>query len=140
MDNALDTGSGTIRGRALVENPHGFLTPGMFGHMRRFATHSTDAMLIPDQAVVNDQTRQIAYVVATDGVVQQRTLEVGQLLQGMREIRSGLAATDQVIISGVQRARPGRKVVAKTAPMSAFPSGVSRGENGRLELPSGGAR
>ena len=140
LDNAMDTSSGTIRGRALVDNPKGFLTPGMFGHMRRFAAHSTDAMLIPDQAVVNDQTRQIAYVVDADGIVGQRTLEVGQLIQGMREIRAGLAPTERVIISGVQRARPGRKVDAKPAPMSAFPSGISRGENGRLELPSGGAR
>ncbi len=140
LDNALDTSSGTIRGRALVGNPTGFLTPGMFGHMRRFASHPTDAMLIPDQAVVNDQTRQIAYVVNTDGVVGVRTLEVGQLIQGMREIRSGLASTDRVIISGVQRARPGSKVDAKPAPMSAFPTGISLGENGRLQMPAGGAR
>jgi RND family efflux transporter MFP subunit len=140
LDNALDTSSGTIRGRALVANPTGFLTPGMFGHMRRFAAHGTEALLIPDQAVVNDQTRQIAYVVTPDGVVQQRTLEVGQLIDGMREIRAGLAPTDRVIISGVQRARPGRKVRATTAPMSAFPSGISLGENGHMELPKGGAR
>jgi RND family efflux transporter MFP subunit len=140
LDNALDTSSGTIRGRALVENPTGFLTPGMFGHMRRFASHPTDAMLIPDQAVVNDQTRQIAYVVNADGIVGVRTLEVGQLIQGMREIRGGLASTDRVIISGVQRARPGGKVDAKPAPMSAFPTGISLGENGRLQMPVGGAR
>jgi RND family efflux transporter MFP subunit len=135
LDNALDNGSGTIRGRALVENPAGFLTPGMFGHMRLFAEHSADAMLIPDQAVVNDQTRQIAYVVAADGTVGQRTLEVGQLVNGMREIRAGLAPTERVIIEGVQRAHPGRKVDARPAPMSAFPSGISLGENGRLQLP-----
>jgi RND family efflux transporter MFP subunit len=140
LDNALDSSSGTIRGRALVENPSGFLTPGMFGHMRRFASHPTDAMLIPDQAVVNDQTRQIAYVVDADGIVGQRTLEVGQLIQGMREIRAGLTPKDRVIISGVQRARPGSKVDAKPAPMSAFPSGISLGENGRLQMPDGGTR
>jgi hypothetical protein len=111
----------------------------MFGHMRRFASHPTDAMLIPDQAVVNDQTRQIAYVVNADGVVGVRTLEIGQLIDGMREVRSGLAANDRVIISGVQRARPGNKVDAKAAPMSAFPTGVSLGENGRLQMPAGGA-
>ena len=137
LDNALDTGSGTIRGRALVDNPDGFLTPGMFGHMRRFASRPTDAMLIPDQAVVNDQTRQIAYVVGTDGTVGERTIEVGQLMEGMRVVRAGLGATDRVVISGVQRARPGSKVDAKPAPMSAFPSGVSLGENGRLVLPAG---
>jgi RND family efflux transporter MFP subunit len=139
LDNSLDANSGTIRGRALVENPKGFLTPGMFGHMRRFASRPTDAMLIPDQAVVNDQTRQLAYVVGADGVVGERTLEIGQLIDGMRIIRSGLEATDNIIISGVQRARAGRKVDARPAPMSAFPTGVSRGENGRLELPSTGA-
>lgn len=139
LDNALDNNSGTIRGRALVDNPKGFLTPGMFGHMRRFASRPTDAMLIPDQAVVNDQTRQLAYVVGADGVVAERTVEVGQLIDGMRVIRSGLEPTENVIISGVQRARAGRKVDAKPAPMSAFPTGVSRGENGRLELPTTGA-
>jgi RND family efflux transporter MFP subunit len=140
LDNALDSSSGTIRGRALVENPSGFLTPGMFGHMRRFASRPTQAMLIPDQAVVNDQTRQIAYVVNADGIVGERTLEVGQLIEGMREIRGGIAPTDRVIISGVQRARPGNRVNAQAAPMSAFPTGVSLGENARLQLPPAGSR
>ena len=47
----------------------GFLTPGMFGHMRRFEAQAAQAMLIPDESVVNDQTRQVAYVVGEDGVV-----------------------------------------------------------------------
>jgi hypothetical protein len=54
----------------------------------------------------------------------------------MRVIRSGLAAQDRVIISGVQRARAGRKVNAQVGQISAFPSGVSRGEDGRLDMPS----
>lgn len=135
IDNALDAGSGTIRARALVENPKGFLTPGMFGHMRRFEAKPVKAMLVPDESVVNDQTRQIAYVVGADGVVQQRTIEPGRLIDNMRVIRSGLKADDNVIISGVQRARAGRKVTAQAGQISAFPSGVSRGEDGRLEMP-----
>jgi RND family efflux transporter MFP subunit len=135
VDNALDESSGTIRARALVANPKGFLTPGMFGHMRRFDAQPIKAMLIPDESVVNDSTRQVAYVVGTDGVVGQRTVELGRLVDDMRVIRSGLAPDDRVIISGVQRARPGRKVNAQPAPMSSFPSGISRGENSQLELP-----
>jgi RND family efflux transporter MFP subunit len=135
IDNALDAGSGTIRTRALVENPNGFLTPGMFGHMRRFEAKPVKAMLIPDESVVNDQTRQIAYVVGADGVVQQRTVELGRLIENMRVIRAGLASGDRVIISGVQRARAGRKVTAQPGQISAFPSGVSRGEDGHLDLP-----
>lgn len=137
VDNALDEGSGTIRARALVANPAGFLTPGMFGHMRRFQGQAAQAMLIPDESVVNDQTRQVAYVVGEDGVVGQRTIEVGRLIDDMRVVRAGLAPTDRVIISGVQRARPGRKVTAEPGQMSAFPSGVSRGENARLDMPAG---
>jgi RND family efflux transporter MFP subunit len=136
IDNALDESSGTIRARALVANPDGFLTPGMFGHMRRFESQPVRAMLIPDESVVNDQTRQVAYVVGEDGIVQQRTIEMGRLIDDMRVIRSGLVPGDRVIISGVQRARPGRKVNAQQAQMSAFPSGVSRGEDSRLELPA----
>ncbi len=107
----------------------------MFGHMRRFEAQPVKAMLIPDESVVNDQTRQIAYVVGDDGVVQQRNVELGRLIENMRVVRSGLAATDRVVISGVQRARAGRKVTAQPGQISAFPSGVSRGEDGRLELP-----
>lgn len=139
VDNALDEGSGTIRARALVENPKGFLTPGMFGHMRRFDSQPIKAMLIPDESVVNDSTRQVAYVVNADGIVGQRTIELGRLVEDMRVIRSGLSADDRVIISGVQRARPGRKVTAQAAPMSSFPSGISRGENNQLELPNAAA-
>jgi RND family efflux transporter MFP subunit len=137
IDNALDQSSGTIRARALVENPDGFLTPGMFGHMRRFESQPVKAMLIPDESIVNDQTRQVAYVVGEDGIVQQRTIEMGRLIDGMRVVRAGLTTGDRVIISGVQRARPGRKVTPEVAQMTAFPSGVSRGEDGRLELPPG---
>jgi hypothetical protein len=107
----------------------------MFGHMRRFESKPMEAMLIPDESVVNDQTRQLAYVVGSDDVVQQRTIELGRLIDDMRVIRSGLNASDRVIISGVQRARAGRKVNAKAGQMSAFPSGVSRGENSKLEMP-----
>ena len=140
VDNALDESSGTIRARALVNNPKGFLTPGMFGHMRRFAADTAQAMLIPDESVVNDQTRQVAYVVGSDGIVSPRTIEVGRLIDEMRVIRSGLASTDRVIISGVQRARPGRKVNAQPGEVSAFPSGVSRGESAKLEMPTAESR
>ena len=136
IDNALDQNSGTIQARALVANPAGFLTPGMFGRMRRFESQPVQAMLIPDESVVNDQTRQIAYVVGNDGIVQPRTIEMGRLIDDMRVIRAGLAPGDRVIISGVQRARPGRKVNAQPGEMRAFPSGVSRGEDGELSLQS----
>jgi RND family efflux transporter MFP subunit len=113
VDNALDTGSGTIRGRAVVDNPSYFLTPGMFGHMRLMGSGAYKGLLVPDQAVSVDQTRQIVYVVGADNKVVQRVVEPGPLYNGLRVIRSGIGANDRVIIAGVQRAKVGVSVTPK---------------------------
>jgi RND family efflux transporter MFP subunit len=136
LDNSLDRSSGTIRLRAVVDNPDGFISPGMFGQMRLFATKPFDTLLVPDQAIVTDQTRQVVYVVDAQGVVGQKVVRPGRLIGGLRVIFDGLAPQDRVIISGVQRARPGRKVTATEGVVTAFPSGVSRGENSTLSLPA----
>ncbi|WP_426169898.1 efflux RND transporter periplasmic adaptor subunit [Sandarakinorhabdus sp. DWP1-3-1] len=113
VDNAIDLGSGTIRGRAVVRNPTGFLTPGLFGHMRLLGSGAYSGMLIPEDAVVTDQTRKVAYIVGPDNVVAPRVLQLGPLVDGLRVVRSGLKTDDRVIIEGVQRARPGTKVSVK---------------------------
>jgi RND family efflux transporter MFP subunit len=113
VDNAIDQGSGTIRGRAVLRNPDGFLTPGMFGHMRLIGSGAYNGLLIPDGAIVTDQTRKVALVVGQDNVVKPAVLTLGPLVDGLRVVRSGLMATDKVIIEGVQRARPGTKVTPK---------------------------
>nr|WP_295661101.1 efflux RND transporter periplasmic adaptor subunit [Polymorphobacter sp.] len=113
VDNALDLGSGTIRGRAVVSNPDGLLTPGMFGHMRLLGSGAYQGMLIPEDAIVTDQTRKAALVVGADGKVAQRVVVLGPIIDGLRVVRSGLNATDNVVIAGVQRARPGTPVTIK---------------------------
>lgn len=135
LDNALDRGSGTIRLRAVVDNPEGFISPGMFGQMRLFAARPFEALLVPDQAIVTDQMRQVVYVVDGEGVVSQKVVQPGRLIDGLRVIREGLTPQDRIIISGVQRARPGRRVSVKEGTVTAFPSGVSRGEDSTLSLP-----
>jgi RND family efflux transporter MFP subunit len=113
VDNAIDTNSGTIRGRAVIDNPDNFLTPGMFGHLRLLGSGAYKGVLAPDQAVVTDQSRQVVYVVGTDNTVSQRLVETGPLVDGLRVIRKGLSASDQIVIDGVQRAKPGKKVKPK---------------------------
>jgi RND family efflux transporter MFP subunit len=112
-DNALDRGSGTMRGRATIANPDYFLTPGMFGNMRLSGGGAVDALLVPDAAVQIDQTRKIVYVVGKDGVVTAKPVETGPLLNGLRVIRSGIGAHDRVVIQGVQYAQPGSPVSAQ---------------------------
>jgi len=109
-DNGLDPRSGTIRARAVIRNPDNFLTPGMFGNMRLANGAKTDALLVPDSAVVTDQTRKLLLVVDRSGTVAARPVELGPLVDGLRVVRKGLKPTDQVVIQGVQAAMPGGKV------------------------------
>ena len=109
VDNSMSTGSGTIRGRAVVANPGNFLTPGMFGHLRLLGSAPYHALLVPDPAVIADQTNQTVYVLDADGTIRQLTVDPGPVVDGLRVIKSGLKATDEVVIDGLTRVRPGVK-------------------------------
>ena len=111
-DNGLDPRSGTIRGRATVANPQGFLTPGMFGNMRLSSGGTVRALLVPDLAIQTDQVRKTVQVVAADGTVSVKPVTVGAVIDGLRIVRSGLVPTDRVVIAGMQGAMPGAKVQA----------------------------
>jgi RND family efflux transporter MFP subunit len=109
VDNVVNPRTGTIRGRAVFDNKDGLLTPGFFGRLRLFGGEH-DALLIPDSAIASDQSRKIVFTVADDGTVGTKLIELGPIVDGLRVIRSGLAATDRIVIDGLQRARPGSKV------------------------------
>jgi RND family efflux transporter MFP subunit len=109
VDNVLNTRTGTIRGRAVFDNKDGLLTPGFFGRLRLFGGEH-EALLVPDSAIVSDQSRKVVFTVADDGTVAMKLIELGPMVDGLRVIRSGLAPTDRIVIDGLQRARPGQKV------------------------------
>jgi len=110
VDNAIDTHSGTIRAQAELPNPDGFLTPGMFGRVRLLGSGAYKAMLIPDEAIVTDQTRRLVYVAGEDGAVAARIVETGPLVVGLRVVRTGIVATDKVVLDGLARLQPGARV------------------------------
>lgn len=110
VDAALNPGSGTIRARAIVANPDGFLRPGMFGHLRLAASPPYRATLVPDTAVVTDAARRVVYVLDRQNKVTVRPVELGPLTGALRVIRRGLSPRDRVIIDGLQRAQPGQAV------------------------------
>jgi len=118
VDNALDPSSGTIRARAVIDNPTHFLTPGMFGHLRLLGSGAYPALLIPDQATATDQVREVVYVLGPGGKVIVRQVQLGPLYGGLRVIREGLGPNDQVIIDGVQRVRGGIEVMARQGRIS----------------------
>ena len=110
VDNRVDRSSGTIRVRAVFPNPDFFLTPGQFGRIRIPGSEPYQAILVPDAAVVTDQSRKIVMTVRDDGTIEPKVVRTGPTYDNLRIIRSGLAATDRIVIDGLVRARPGAKV------------------------------
>ena len=110
MDNALNRSSGTIHARATVPNPDGLLTPGLFARVKLVVGAQMPALLVPDTAVLPDQSQHIVMTVAPDSTIVLKHVETGDLVGSLRVIRSGLSADDHVIIDGIPHAAPGMKV------------------------------
>ena len=69
--------------------------------------------MVPDAAVVADQSGRMVLTVAPDGTVAPRPVQLGPLVEGLRVVRAGLDPEDRVIIGGLHRARPGARVTAE---------------------------
>jgi RND family efflux transporter MFP subunit len=116
VDNRLDLGTGTLRGRAVVPNKDLSILPGQFGRVRLIGSLPYEALLVSDTAIATDQSRKIVFVVKDDDTVEARPVVLGPLDDGLRVIREGLKAEDRVIVDGIQRARVGAKVTPHPAP------------------------
>jgi membrane fusion protein, multidrug efflux system len=110
VDNVLDRSSGTIHARATVPNPDRLLTPGQFARVRLVVGAPAPTLLVPDTAVLPDQSQHVVMTVTPDSTVVPKQVEIGDLHGGLRVIRSGLTSNEQVIIDGIPYARPGSKV------------------------------
>ncbi|WP_309385830.1 efflux RND transporter periplasmic adaptor subunit [Cerasicoccus frondis] len=114
-NNQLDTNTATMRLRGLIQNPDGFLTPGMFARVRTPASKEAERLLAPDLAVLTDQELKYVWVVGPDNVVQRRTVQVGPLHEKKRIIRSGLEPGERIAVSGLQFLQPGMPVTPRAA-------------------------
>lgn len=108
IDNRIDAGSGTMRGRAIIDNAKQLLTPGLFGRIHIPGTKPYRAVMIPDEAIVADQDRRIVWTVAADGTIAPKPIRPGSRHEGYRIVREGLTGDETIIVAGVQRVRGGR--------------------------------
>ncbi len=113
VDNTLDRSSGTIHVRATVPNGDLFLVPGEFARIRVAVAPPAPTLLVPDAAVMLDQSQHMVMTVSADGTVVPNPVETGDLRGGLRVIQAGLDKGDRVIIDGVVHAIPGNKVEAQ---------------------------
>lgn len=111
-DNNIARNSGTIRVRAVVANPDGFLVPGIFGSMRLAGRRTVNVLLVPDSAVVTDQAGKMVMTIGKNGQALPVPVTVGPVIDGLRVIRSGLAPDARVVVRGHQRMFPGAPIKA----------------------------
>jgi len=112
---SIDSSTGTLAVRAILQNPQRALLPGYFVRVQVPLTQQADALLVPNTALGADQSGRYLLVVGKDNIVEQRKVDVGPVDGDLRVIEKGISPTDQVIVSGLLRAIPGQKVDPQTA-------------------------
>jgi RND family efflux transporter MFP subunit len=105
----VNPATGTLSARASLPNPNHTLLPGYFVRVR-IPYKTAPTLLVPDTALGTDQAGRYVLVVNADNVVEQRRVEIGQLVGDLRVIESGLHKEDRTVVGGIMRAIPGRKV------------------------------
>ncbi|MEI7606379.1 MAG: efflux RND transporter periplasmic adaptor subunit [Rhodospirillaceae bacterium] len=113
FDNRIDTGSGTIRTRALFANEDGVLMPGMTVMLQVAGGGERGALLVPQAAVGVDQNKKFVFVVGADSKVAYREIQLGKQIGDKRVVLSGLAVGERVIVDGIQHVRPATLVDAR---------------------------
>lgn len=115
----INTRNGTFRATALISNAEGNLAPGMFGHFTIAYEQHTDALVIPAEALIDEDDENTVYVV-NDGEVVRRNVEVGIAADGNIEILDGLNEDDVVVVVGHSGLRNGSKVLASNTTPDSF--------------------
>lgn len=118
VDNEVDSNTGTIRARAVLENKDGLFTPGLFARVRLLASGKQNVMLINDRAVMTDQDRKFVYVLGPENKALRKDVKLGPQVEGLRVVTDGLAANDTVLVNGLQKVFfPGMPVQPNPVPM-----------------------
>ena len=115
FDNRISTGTGTIRARARFANADRSLVPGMFATVRLAGASDSRVLLVPEDAVGNDQSKRFVYVVGQGNKALFREISLGQSVGGERVVLSGLKSGESIVVDGLQRLQPGAVVAARFA-------------------------
>lgn len=119
VDNRLDTSSGTIRVRAVFENPDGSLLPGLYARVQLGGGAPREGVLIDEKAIGTDQDKRFVIVLDKDNRTAYRAIKVGANQAGLRIVEDGLKSGDRIVVNGLQRVRPGDTVTPNVVPMQA---------------------
>lgn len=109
-ENKVDEDTGTMRVRAVFDNPKLVMQPGLFGIINIPGSLPYRGVMIPDSAITADQDKRLVYVVDDAGKVSRREIRPGPRLHGYRVVREGLTGDETIVVDGLMRVRPGATV------------------------------
>lgn len=124
LSNASDRGTGTVRARAVVANPDGHLTPGLFAKVKLETGAPQERVLISDASIATDQGSRYVLVVGKDDRTEYRSIELGPVVDGLRVVEQGLQPGERIVVKGL--VRPGMQVRPQAAAMDGTPMEVSK--------------
>lgn len=121
-ESALNPETGTLQLRARFENPGPFaaLLSGLFARVRVPVAERPGLPLVTERAISSDQSGRFVYVLGAENEIEKRSVTIGQLIDGLRVIESGLTAGEKVVVNGIQRIRAGSIVDPQEAEMTSF--------------------
>jgi membrane fusion protein, multidrug efflux system len=117
IDNQVDGKTGTVRVRAVFDNPDGTLIPGQFVRLQMGRAKAEPLLLVNERAVGTDQDKKFVLVVGADNKATYREIGLGAATDGLRVVTQGLDAGERIIVNGLQRVRPGALVEPRAVSM-----------------------
>jgi RND family efflux transporter MFP subunit len=114
FDNRLDPNTGSILLRAVFPNPDGRVVPGLFARIRVPLSERYPALLVEDRAIGTDQAQKFVLTLTSSNTVAYQSVKLGPEIGGRRVIRAGLQGTEEIVVNGLQRVRPGMTVAPQS--------------------------
>ena len=110
FNNRLDANTGSILLRAVFPNPDGRVMPGLFARIRLPLSQRYPALLVEERAVGTDQAQKFVLTLTSSNTVAYQAVKLGPAIGDKRIVRSGLQGTEEIVVNGLQRVRPGMPV------------------------------
>jgi RND family efflux transporter MFP subunit len=115
LNNMMDPATATLKMRGVIPNPEKTLFPGQYARVRLLVAQQSDTLLVPAQAVGDEQGGPFVLVVGQSNTVEKRSIVAGTTYQNMRVVDTGVKAAERVITEGLQKVQPGSVVQPKLA-------------------------
>ena len=119
VNNQIDTATGTVQLKGLLDNTGHNLWPGQYVNTRLVLGTRKDALTVPESTIQRSQDNLFVYVVGADNTVSVRPVKVAQTQDGVAVVESGLTAGERVVVDGQYKLRAGTSVTPATAPPAA---------------------